>query len=249
VNTFLRPEPPTGPPLREAWRIQADGLLTQRLYLHLDEWRAVVDAGAPSADEPSASTSRSTSRSTAPVPTEAARLLDRAGLAHWWRLPRRHGYPTTATYDLLYTSSAQAARALLDDPGDLPWHQAVTEAARAGAWWVGFLAAIRHRGKHHRRPAAKLPPIPERTPADAARTVVYGVSARVLRAQLRVGDDPKVRRAYCRAVVAGIDAERTLPALLDRLAETRLVDLVGTSLAWHGQFAAYAQGSASGRRE
>ncbi|OPC76492.1 hypothetical protein B4N89_46540 [Embleya scabrispora] len=256
-----------GPSLRAAWQLQADALLTQRLHLHLDEWRTAVGttpsaatahprdrddaAGRPSAPtrkEPTEVANAIVDRAVDP-PREAARLLDRAGLAHWWRPPRLHGHPAGPPHTSSTANAAHTARTLLGEPRGVSWHHAAIEAAVAGAWWVGFFAAIRPGGTHHRDPDADLPALDDDTLTTAAQVVAAGVCARVLRTRLRIADTPPVRRAYCRAVIAGLDAERTLPALLDALAETRLVDLVGTSLAWHGQFAAYAQGSASGRRE
>ncbi|GAB2580053.1 hypothetical protein GCM10027168_11120 [Streptomyces capparidis] len=251
MTTRLPPGPP-GPPLRDAWQLQADSLLVQRLHHHLDAWRRTVAAGTPPPGVVGTGLASLTRRPTAPVPAEAVRLLRAAHLSHWWQLPRQYGQPAaTADSDALADSAAAAARALFGGaaaPG-APWQHAVAAAAEAGAWWVGFFAVIRHRGVHHRSREPHLAPVHREALLHAVRTVAHGVSTRVLRAQMSASDEPTARAAYCRAVTAGLAAERELPLLIEELGETRLADLVSTAVPWRGQFAPYASGSGTGRVE
>lgn len=244
------PPGPPGPTLREAWQLQADSLLVQRLHHHLGAWHETVAAGSPAPGVTGTDLASLTRRPTAPVPDDAAHLLDVAHLTHWWRLPRRYGHPATGAAGALAEEAAAAVRPLSEGaPEGAPWRHAAAAAAEAGAWWVGFFAVIRHRGVHHRTREPHLPPVHRQALLDAVRTIAQGVSARVLQAQLRACDSPAARRAYCRAVTACLAAERDLPVLMEELGETRLADLVGTSVAWRGQFTQYASGSGTGRVE
>ncbi|MEU0663386.1 hypothetical protein [Streptomyces lavendulocolor] len=151
TSLTLPPRPPGSPPLAHAWQTLADGLLTQRLHLHLDEWRAAVAEEQALPDVPGADVSVLAQR---PSPLRAGDesvkvLLADAGLGFWWELLQRHGAESRNRRGALPHAADSAAQNLLAEQSGAAWSDAVTAASGAAAWWVGFFAVIRHRGAHH----------------------------------------------------------------------------------------------------
>ncbi|MEW1868636.1 hypothetical protein AB0420_10800 [Streptomyces caelestis] len=243
----LVPPSLTSPPtLYESWEVLADGLHVQRLALHLPqlhEQLTVQTAGT-------GITVAAVVARPAEAPTaQTLALIDAAGLSAWVDLPAEHGRSDAAVSPL--ASAAEDVHALLL-PGvtDDALRGAVRVVAAASAWWVGAFAAIRHLGVHH----SSLTPVKDTVGSDtlheAVRVVALGTAQRVLAQQLRHdASEEAVRLAYCRAVTEGIVIEPTLPALLEKLGELRLVDLVTTSIPWRGRFAKYAGGTGAGEVE
>ncbi|MBQ0829010.1 hypothetical protein [Streptomyces tagetis] len=252
TSLTLPPRPPGSPPLAHAWQTLADGLLTQRLHLHLDEWRTVVAEGKALPDVPSADVSL-LARRPSPLPEDddtALMLLEGAGLGFWWELPQRYGSDARDPCGFLAHAADAAARSILAGRSKSAWSDAVTAVSGAAAWWVGFFAAIRHRGVHHVTLEPRPGPFHEQALGTAVSVVAHGMAMRVLEAALHTSDDdPAVRAAYCRAVEAGICMEPELPRLVDELAELRLVDLVSTTARWRGRFTKYAGGTGAGQVE
>lgn len=250
MNTWAGPGRSGGaPPLREAWQVLADGLVIQRLHLHIEEWREVVENPGSLPDISGAPVAALGQRPSRPPSPEAQQLLASAGLTYWWNLPQSHGLDRAPDAGVTQHGSAQTAQRLV---GCLPvtsWTEAVIAACEASAWWVGFFAVIRHRGVRYLSLEPKPAPIHAQVLSSAARAVALGTSSRVLAAQLRSTDGEAVRRAYCEAITSGIEVERELPALLDELGELRLVDLVTTTVPWRGQFTKYAGGTGAGQVE
>ncbi|WP_199806366.1 hypothetical protein [Streptomyces sp. MUSC 125] len=259
---ILPPRPPGSPPLAPAWQTLADGLLTQRFHLHLDEWRTVVAAGGALPDLVGSDVAVLTQRPS-PLPEggdgdAALGLLDRAELAFWWELPWRYGSEAPQNGQGALRRAAEAvAQNLIAGQSGTAWGDAVTAVSGAAAWWVGFLTVIRHRGVHHITLEPDPGPLHEQALITAVQAVALGMATRVLEAALRdsensqtsANDDPGLRAAYCRAIEAGIRGEAELPSLLDELAELRLVDLVSTSARWRGRFTKYAGGTGAGQVE
>lgn len=251
TSLTLPPRPLGSPPLAHAWQTLADGLLTQRLHLHLDEWRAAVAEEKALPDVLSADVSVLAQRPS-PLPAgdeSAMALLEDAGLGFWWELPQRHGAGSRNRRGALHRAADTAAQNLAEQSG-AALCGAVTAVSAAAAWWVGFFAVIRHRGVHH----ITLEPHPgtlhEQALGTTVGTVAHGMATRVMEAALRGSvDDPTLRAAYCRAIEAGICAEPELPRLIDELAELRLVDLVSTTARWRGRFTKYAGGTGAGQVE
>ncbi|WP_199840327.1 hypothetical protein [Streptomyces sp. AS58] len=252
TSLTLPPRPPSSPPLAHAWQKLADGLLIQRLHLHLDEWRAAVAEKNALPDVPGADVSVLAQRPS-PLPAgdeSATALLEDAGLAFWWELPQRHGAESRNRRGALHHAADSAAQNLLAEQSGAAWSDAVTAVSGAAAWWVGFFAIIRHRGVHHITLEPHPSPLHEQALGTAVSVVAHGMATRVLEAALRNSDDdPALRAAYCRAVATGICAEPELPRLLDELAELRLVDLVSTTARWRGRFTKYAGGTGAGQVE
>jgi hypothetical protein len=252
TSLTLPPRPPGSPPLAHAWQTLADGLLTQRLHLHLDEWRAAVSEENALPDVPSADVSV-LARYPSPLPTgdeSAMALLEDAGLDFWWELPQRHGAESRSRRGALHRAADTAAQNILAEQSGAAWSDAVTAVSAAAAWWVGFLAVIRHRGVHHITLEPHPAPLHEQALETAVSVVANGMATRVLEAALRNSDDdPALRAAYCRAIEAGICVEPELPRLVDELAELRLVDLVSTTARWRGRFTKYAGGTGAGQVE
>ncbi|WJY50120.1 hypothetical protein QRN89_09985 [Streptomyces chengbuensis] len=252
ISLTLPPRPPGSPPLAHAWQTLADGLLTQRLHLHLDEWRASVTERKTLPDVPGADVSVLAQRPS-PLPAgdeSAMTLLEDAELGFWWELPQRHGAESRNRRGELHRAADTAAQSILAEQSGAAWSDAVTAVSAAAAWWVGFFAVIRHRGVHH----ITLEPHPgslhEQALGNAVGVVAHGMATRVLEAALRDSDDdPALRAAYCRAIEAGICVEPELPRLIDELAELRLVDLVSTTARWRGRFTKYAGGTGAGQVE
>ncbi|MFE7804813.1 hypothetical protein ACFU51_09160 [Streptomyces sp. NPDC057430] len=244
--------PPGSPPLAHAWQTLADGLLTQRLHLHLDEWRAAVAEGKVLPDVPGTDVCVLAQRPS-PLPAgdgSAMALLEDAGLDFWWELPQRHGAESRNRRGALHRAADTAAQNIFAEQPGAIWSDAVTAVSSAAAWWVGFFAVIRHRGVHHITLEPHPGPLHEQALGTAVGVVAHGMATRVLEAALRNSDDdPDVRAAYCRAVEAGICAEPELPRLIDELAELRLVDLVSTTARWRGRFTKYAGGTGAGQVE
>ncbi len=242
-------EESAAPSLRAAWRTLADGLMIQRLHLHVEEWREIVQTVGSLPDISGVPVAGLARRPTSVPGPQAQALLEGAGLAYWWSLPQAHGVESNADAALTARATEQARRRLVPDGTTAPWAEALIAVCEASAWWVGFFAIIRHRGVRH----LTLEPNPEPTYAQALEgatgAVAYGMADRILAAALRAQDDEQTRRAYCEAVTAGIEIERTLPALLDELGELRLVDLVATTAVWRGQFTKYAGGTGAGQVE
>ncbi|MFV5992712.1 hypothetical protein ACNPQM_09725 [Streptomyces sp. NPDC056231] len=252
TSLTLPPRPPGSPPLAHAWQTLADGLLTQRLHLHLDEWRTAVAEEKALPDVPGADVSVLAQRpSPLPAADESAMpLLEDAGLGFWWELPQRHGVESRNRRGALHRAADTAAQGILAERSGAAWSDAVTAVSAAAAWWVGFFAVIRHRGVHH----ITLEPHPgqlhEQALGSAMSVVAHGMATRVLEAALRnSADDPALRAAYCRAIEASICAEPELPRLVYELAELRLVDLVSTTARWRGRFTKYAGGTGAGQVE
>ncbi|WP_405858759.1 hypothetical protein OG361_31015 [Streptomyces sp. NBC_00090] len=252
TSLTLPPRPPGSPPLAQAWQTLADGLLTQRLHLHLDEWRAAVAEEKALPDVPGADVSVLAQRPS-PLPAgdgSAMALLEDAGLGFWWELPQRHGAESRNRRGALHGAADTAAQNLLAGQTGASWSDAVTAVGAAAAWWVGFFTVIRHRGVHHITLEPHPSPLHEQALGTAVSVVAHGMTTRVLEAALRNSDDdPDVRAAYCRAIEAGICAEPELPRLIDELAELRLVDLVSTTARWRGRFTKYAGGTGAGQVE
>jgi hypothetical protein len=226
--------------------------MTQRIHLHLEEWRALVAEDAELPDIAAGDIALLSQRPE-PLPTAASsavtELLEFASLSYWWHTPMRYGTrPQTGTSSLRQ-AAMEAAQATVDQHSGTEWGEAVNAVAGAAAWWVGFFAVIRHRGVHH----VTLEPHPGRIHAKALAATVgvvaHGMTARVLEAAMQTRDDRAVRAAYCRAIESGIEAERQLPALIEELAELRLVDLVTTTSRWRGRFTKYAGGTGAGQVE
>ncbi|MFD4789846.1 hypothetical protein [Streptomyces sp. NPDC058459] len=244
--------PPGSPPLAHAWQTLADGLLTQRLHLHLDEWRAAVAEEKALPDVPDSDVSVLAQRpSRLPAGDGSAMaLLEDAGLDFWWELPQRHGAESRNQRGALHRAADAAAQSILAEQSGMAWSDAVTAVSGAAAWWVGFFTVIRHRGVHHITLEPHPSPLHEQALGTAVSVVAHGMATRVLEAALRNSDDdPDVRAAYCRAIEAGICAEPELPRLIDELAELRLVDLVSTTARWRGRFTKYAGGTGAGQVE
>ncbi|MGW0731805.1 hypothetical protein [Streptomyces sp. NPDC002851] len=125
----------------------------------------------------------------------------------------------------------------------------MTAVCDAAAWWVGFFSVVRHRGVHHLTLEPHPRPLPIQALHAAVRTVAIGMATRVLEATLGADKSRDVRAAYCRAIEAGIDAEREMQELLEELGELRLVDLVSTTARWRGRFTKYAGGTGAGQVE
>lgn len=243
--------PPGSPPLAHAWQTLADGLLTQRLHLHLDEWRTVVAEEKALPGVPGTDVSELAQRPS-PLPESddsAPALLEDAGLGFWWELPQRYGSESRNRRGVLPRAADTAAQNILAGQSGTAWSDAVTAASDAAAWWVGFFAVIRHRGVHHTTLDPHTGTLHEQALVAAVRTVAHGMATRVLEAALRHADEPAIRASYCRAVEAGIRTEPELPGLVDELAELRLVDLVTTTARWRGRFTKYAGGTGAGQVE
>ena len=252
TSLTLPPRPLGSPPLAHAWQTLADGLLTQRLHLHLDEWRAAVTEEKALPDVPGADVSVLAQRPSALPAGDASAmsLLKDAGLGFWWELPQRHGVESRNRRGTLHRAADTAARSLLAEQPRAAWSDAVTAVSAAAAWWVGFFAVIRHRGVHHITLEPHPGPVHEQALGTAVSVVAHGMATRVLEAALRNSvDDPALRAAYGRAIEAGICAEPELPRLIDELAELRLLDLVSTSARWRGRFTKYAGGTGAGQVE
>ncbi|GAA3377103.1 hypothetical protein GCM10020367_51450 [Streptomyces sannanensis] len=251
TSLTLPPRPPGSPPLAHAWQTLADGLLTQRLHLHLDEWRAAVAEGKALPDVPGADVSVLAQRPS-PLPAgdeSSMALLKDAGLGFWWELPQRHGAESQNQRGALHRAADTAAQNLAEQSG-AAWADAVTAVSAAAAWWVGFFAVIRHRGVHHITLEPHPGPLHEQALGTAVSVVATGMATRVLEAALRDSDnDPALRATYCRAIEVGVCVEPELPRLIDELAELRLVDLVSTTARWRGRFTKYAGGTGAGQVE
>ncbi|MFJ7904026.1 hypothetical protein ACIQ6V_26630 [Streptomyces sp. NPDC096198] len=237
--------------MAHAWQTLADGLLTQRLHLHLDEWRTTVEEGQALPDLPGTDVSVLAERPS-PLPEgrePATALLEAAALGFWWDLPQRYGTESRNVRGALQRAADTAAEDIIAEQTGTDWSDAVTVVSGAAAWWVGFFTVIRHRGVHH----ITLEPHPrsshEQALVTAVRAVAHGMATRVLEAALRNSDEPALRAAYCRAIEVGIGMEPALPRLLDELAELRLVDLVSTTARWRGRFTKYAGGTGAGQVE
>ncbi|MFC5187970.1 hypothetical protein [Actinomadura harenae] len=235
--------------MRSAWQLLADGLLIQRLHLHLEEWHGVVREVEELPDIGGVSVA-GLARPPAVLPSPEARaLLERAGLTFWWSLPQQHGVDGDTSATCLARAVAQVRMRLIPDGTAAPWAEAAVVAVEASAWWVGFFALIRHRGV---RPLTLEPnPYPIQAPVleGAVRAVSYGLATRLLAAALQARDDEPARHSYCEAITASLEVERGIPALLSDLDELRLVDLVTTAAVWRGQFTKYAGGTGAGQVE
>ncbi|MFJ9693143.1 hypothetical protein [Kitasatospora sp. NPDC101183] len=249
MRATIPAEESTEPSLRSAWQTLADGLLVQRLQLHVEEWREIVQTGGSLPDISGAPVAGLALRPTGAVGPEARALLERTGLAYWWSYPQRYGTVGDTSAIGTVRAAEQARRRLLLDGMAAPWSEAVIAACEASAWWVGFFAVIRHHGVRHLTLEPNPEPIHAQVLEGAVGAVAYGMAGRVLATALREQDDERTRRAYCEAITAGIEVERTLPALLDELGELRLVDLVSTTAVWRGQFTKYAGGTGAGQVE
>ncbi|GGS94924.1 hypothetical protein [Streptomyces chromofuscus] len=252
TSLTLPPRPPGSPPLAHAWQTLADGLLTQRLHLHLDEWRAAVAEEKALPDVPGADVSMLAQRPSPLLASdESARaLLEDAGLRFWWELPQRHGAESRNQCGALHRAADTAAQNVLAGQPGAAWSDAMHAGSAAAAWWVGFFAVIRHRGVHHITLEPHPGPLHERALGTAVGVVAHGMATRVLETALRDSDDdPALRAAYCRAIEAGVCGEPELPSLVDELAELRLVDLVSTTARWRGRFTKYAGGTGAGQVE
>ncbi|GLW58769.1 hypothetical protein Kpho01_67800 [Kitasatospora phosalacinea] len=237
------------PSLRAAWRTLADGLLIQRLHLHVQEWRELVQSSGSLPDLGGVPVAALAARPSHVPGPQAQEVLAGAGLTYWWSLPQLHGVDADPDSGRILGAAEQARQRLVAEGAAQPWAEALRAVCEASAWWVGFFAIIRHRGVRH----LTLEPNPEAIRAQvldsAAGAVAYGMADRLLASALQTRDDVSARGAYCEAVSAGIEIERTLPALLEELGELRLVDLVATTVVWRGQFTKYAGGTGAGQVE
>ncbi|MFD4663618.1 ATP-binding protein [Streptomyces halstedii] len=238
------------PTLYESWEALADGLHVQRLALHLPQLRdetTAIDAVASAVTE--MTSGALAARPAALSDPRATGLVEAADLSAWVNLPAEHGTPAP-TASPLGGAAEQVEVLLLDGVSDETLRAAVRAVSAASAWWVGAFAAIRHLGVHH----ARLTPVDDTVSLDtlreAVRVVALGTAQRILAHHLRQDStDEAVRLAYCRAVTEGIVTEPGLPALLEKLGELRLVDLVSTSIPWRGRFMKYAGGTGAGQVE
>ncbi|MGW7459035.1 hypothetical protein [Streptomyces sp. NPDC054797] len=237
------------PPLSLAWQTLADGLMTQRLYLHLDEWRSGVAAGGRLADIEDIGPAHLAGRPGLQPSTEARELLSSSGLGYWYDLPRQHGAECAGPGSPLQAEAHRTAWRISAEGSAAPWREAVAVACEAAAWWVGFFSVIRHRGVHHLTLEPHPSPLHAQALVLAVRAVAVGMATRVLEAALRTAEPSDLRSAYCRAIEFGIEAELELPELLDELGELRLVDLVSTSARWRGRFTKYTGGTGAGQVE
>ncbi|MEV5011330.1 hypothetical protein [Streptomyces sp. NPDC055692] len=241
---------PPGPTLYASWEALADGLQIQRLALHLPQLREQLltppsDVALFLQTSPSALTA---CPAVLAEPVTGA-VIDGAGLAHWLRLPAEYGTADAGTNPLA-PGADQVGDTLLEGVTDPVVRAAVAAVCAASAWWVGAFAVIRHLGVHH----ASLQPVSTavtlETLKSATSIVALGTAQRILAEHLRtVVADESVRLSYCRAIVESITVESTLPSLLDKLGELRLVDLVSTSIPWRGRFTKYAGGTGAGQVE
>ncbi|WP_206443152.1 hypothetical protein [Candidatus Protofrankia californiensis] len=243
--------PPAGSlTLHDAWEALAGGLHIQRLALHLEEWRDVVNSPlSPGGLFTEATPAILAVRPERVADPQARAEIGGAGLSAWVDLPDRYGAGDGVAGPLAAVGR-DIAGLLLDGVTDAPSRGAVIAVCAASAWWVGVFATIRHLGVHH----LTLEPVADEIGLDvlrtATRTVVLGTATRVLQHRLRTASvDDTVRLAYCRAVTEGIVRENAMPSLLDALGELRLVDLVATSVPWRGRFTKYAGGTGAGQVE
>lgn len=247
----MPPSPPRDvPTLYQSWEALADGLHVQRLALHLPQLRDQLSTTAAPAGVAGGMTAGVlTARPAECHDVQAQALIDGAGLNGWVHLPVEHGIDGNGVSPL--ADAAEGIESLLvDDTADDALRVAVRAVGAASAWWVGSFAAIRHLGVHH----ARLTPIDDTVTLDALREAVHvvglGTSQRILAQHLRHNvTEEAARVAYCRAVTESIVIEPTLPALLEKLGELRLVDLVATSIPWRGRFMKYAGGTGAGQVE
>lgn len=241
---------PPSPPVYASWETLADGLQVQRLALHLPQLREQLitppgDVALFAQTSPGALTACS---ATLAEPAAEA-VINRAGLAHWLRLPADYGTAGTGT-NPLSASADQVADTLLHGTNAPVVRAAVAAVCAASAWWVGAFAVIRHLGVHHTSLQPVTATLTLETLQEATRIVALGTAQRVLAEHLRTAAaDEAVRLGYCRAVTESIVVEGRLPALLEELGELRLVDLVSTSIPWRGRFTKYAGGTGAGQVE
>ncbi|MER5985760.1 hypothetical protein [Streptomyces sp. NPDC001787] len=238
------------PPVTDAWESLADGLITQRLHLHLPDIQTALGLGTaecllPAGAHPAALLARPV-----PLPGAARPLVEAAGLRAWTVLPQRFGGPAQASTPPLAATGHELAVLLAAGCGT-PVEEAVTAVCDAAVWWTGAFAAIRHTGGHHRTLADVTAPVSLEVLNRTARLLALGAAARVLRRSLqhRGDGDDALRNAFCRAVTEAIVAEPGIPALVEDLGELRLADLVVNALPWRGRHTAYRSGLGSGQVE
>ncbi len=246
------PQPRTTPvmPLHRLWLAVGDGLQVQRVHLHLDEWRQVLASNEPLPDLDGVGAVSALAANPAIDVTSSSDCVDSAGLRPWVDLAACHAFPVGPANPL-----ASAATAAVDEVNANGLDQAVTAdlnaVCGAAAWWIGFFAIIRHRGVHHLTLQTDKPAVAFSALAEASGVVALGMALRVLEEHLRAGGmaDGRLRLAYCRALAASVAVERRMPALLEELAELRLVDLVSMAVPWRGRFTKYAGGTGAGQVE
>lgn len=228
-----------------SWLALADALMVQRFYLHRAESAEILGQAAALPDIDLAD-----ARALVTVPEYElidAELADISGLTAFFAIPRRSAHREALSHPLWEAAVTQAAKLLRSEHLSV----SVPEMAAAAAWWVGFFATIRHRGVHHRTLEPVTSTVGLDTLREAARVVALGTALRVIEASLRTSPavDADAERAYCAAITGSIKIEPRLPALLEDLAELRLVDLVSLAVPWRGRFTKYAGGTGAGQVE
>lgn len=242
---------PGPPPVEAAWAVLADGLQIQRVHLHMAEWLGLVEADAPVpgiVGEPRAAAFTALPDWLDAARTDAARqLVTAAGLDYWIDVPLRHAGPAR-TAEPWYEPAADLAKlwaGLADD--------ALADALRlvcgAAGWWIGFHAVIRHLGVDDVTLEDVEGQVALSVLEEAVGAVALGMALRLLLAHLPAAHGDEARRLYCRLLVASVRAEPRMTRLLTGLGELRLVELVGLSAPWWGQFTKYRGGAGAGQVE
>ncbi|MGV9266565.1 hypothetical protein ACWDRR_18125 [Kitasatospora sp. NPDC003701] len=244
----LRPPRPGG--VADGWEALSDGLAVQRIHLHRAELEDASGKGAAECGLPAQAVPLALLQQPEPTADAATPIVTAAGLLALVTVPQQVGR-TTGTSPLA-PAARSVAEAVLAGTPQSPVADAVLAVCEAAAWWVGAFAVLRHLGGHHITIEDDVTDtVPLATLTGATHAVALGSALRVLRRHLQQnGDgDPEVRAAYCRAVTEAIVTEASMPALLESLAELRLVDLVGNALPWRGQFLKYRSGLGAGQVE
>ncbi|MEU6233044.1 hypothetical protein [Kitasatospora sp. NPDC047058] len=248
ARELLRPPRPVG--VSDGWEALSDGLAVQRIHLHRAELEEASGKGAAECGLPAQAVPLALLRRPEPPADAATPVVTAAGLLALVTVPQQVGR-TSGTSQLAPAASSVAEALLVGTP-----QGAVADAVRAvcaaSAWWVGAFAVLRHLGGHHITIDDDVTDtVPLATLTEATRAVALGSALRVLRRHLQQNgdDDPEVRAAYCRAVTEAVVTEAGMPALLESLAELRLVDLVSNALPWRGQFLKYRSGLGAGQVE
>ncbi len=248
ARELLRHPRPVG--VADGWEALSDGLAVQRIHLHRAELDAAAGKRAAECGLPAQVVPLTLLRQPEPLVATATPIVAAAGLLALVSVPQQVG--RTSGTSPLAPAARSVAEALLADTARGPVAEAVHGVCAASAWWVGAFAILRHLGGHHITIDDDVTDtVPLATLTEATHAVALGSALRVLRRHLQQnGDgDPEVRDAYCRAVTEAVVAEAGMPALLESLAELRLVDLVGNALPWRGQFLKYRSGLGTGQVE
>lgn len=237
------------------WAVLADGLLTQRAALHVAEYAALVEQDAALPDQPGLSAAAYAWPGPSFVDPPSALEWSR----YWTELPALLT-PAASTASATATETATlraAAGAAIREALDVDAERTLARSpslmglAQASAWWIAIFAVIRHKGVDHRRLAPVASTVSTPTLQDATELIALGVVARAVAALCRA-ESPEAAfwaEPYARLAAAIVLREQWVPALLDELDELRLVDLVGLTVPWRGQFQKYAGGLGAGQVE